>query len=289
MTKWASGDHSIDWTSMGRFFLLALLLANYEEVLGQVNGLIAYFSDAIGPSLGNYSSGQSLTDKVNVLLERTRSKPDYSVFTDGLNNILDWIVSNATHMVIIVSRAVIYCIREIYLMFLMAVGPIALLLSLFPFFESTALHWLRSYLTAGMWAFSMGILDLLLNAYLDRMLASNNDKGLVVMNIGIMLMYLSVPYITSKYMGGLQSQMMRRFASTGPQLAGQAMNYLGGAAAGASAIINATSSTEMKVPTLRDLGAGQVENYGRPPKNGESAFYKALLAGNIPKRTNPDQ
>ena len=291
MTKWASGEHTIDWTGFGRFILLSLLLVNYEEVLTQINSLIAYFSNSIGPGLGNYSSGLSLTEKVNQLLERTRSKPDYSLWTDGLNNIFDWIVSNATHMIIILSRAVIYCIREIYMMFLMAVGPIALLLSLFPFFENTAVHWLRTYLTAGMWAFSMGILDLLLNSYLDRMLATNNDNGLVIMNIGIMLMYLSVPYITSKYMGGLQSQLMRRFSNTGPSTFKQVGNLMGGASEGAKAMVfgNNTPTTIDIESHLAQMAASAKANGMAVGPSSQSQFYANLQGTTIPKRSNSEE
>jgi hypothetical protein len=213
MTKWVLGEKELNLMRFGRFLLLLLCLVNYGEILAQVNGIIAYFSNAIGPSLGNYGSGLSLTGKVNKLLEFNRNKADYSIFKDGLSNILDWLVANCSHLIIIVSRAVIYCIRELYLMFLMATGPIAVLLSMFPWFEKTLDHWLKAYLSAGCWALTMGVLDRILNTYLDRMLESHDGQGLIVMNIGIALMYLMVPYLTSKYIGAVHSQFMGKMSA----------------------------------------------------------------------------
>ena len=243
MTKWAIGERTIDYIAFFRFFLLALLLANYEEVLTQVNTLIAYFCNAIGPGIGNYSSGLSIPDKVNTLLERTRNKEDYSLWTDGLNNIMDWIVSNATQLIIVVARAIVYAIREIYMMFLMAVGPIALLLSMFPILQGSAVHWFKSYISVGLWALTMSVLDLLLNTYLDRMLSTNNDSGLVIMNIGIMLMYLSVPYITSKFIGGLQSRMMQRFSGLGVTVGRSAGNTIMAAGTGGASLAGLNSNS----------------------------------------------
>ncbi len=233
MTKWVLGERELNILRFGRFLILLVCLVNYEEVLAQVNGIIAYFANAVGPSLGNYSSGASLTDKVNQLLTYNKSKQDYSIWKDGLSNLLDWLVANCSHLIIIVSRAVIYCIRELYMMFLMAVGPVAVLLSMFPLFEKTAGHWLKAYLSAGCWALTMGVLDRLLNAYLDRMLGSHDGQGLIVMNIGIALMYLMVPYITNKYIGGVHSQFMGKISGVATGVAGVGRridNAMGGVA-----------------------------------------------------------
>lgn len=237
MTKWAMGETEFDWIYLGRFLLMALLLGSYREVIVQINSIIDYFGSAIGHSIGTYGSGHALTDKVNILLERTRNKQDYSIWTDGLNNILDWIISNCTQVIIIVARAVIYCVREVYMMFLMAVGPVAIVLSMFPILSGSAAHWFRMYLTAGLWSFTLTVLDMLLNSYLDGMLARNDDAGLIVMNVGIMLMYVSVPYMTSKFVGGVQSQTMQRMTGLALSIGGGTGKIAGGAGgvAGAAA------------------------------------------------------
>ncbi len=218
MTRWVVGERSFDLMKLGRFLFLLLALVNYEEMLAQLNALISYFSDAAGPTLGNYNSGSSLTEKVNQLIDKTDSKDNFNLLTDGFSNVLDWLVSNCTHLIIVVARSVIYCIRELYMMFLMATGPVAILLSMFPFFQKTLTHWLSAYLSAGCWALTMGVLDRLLNAYLDRMLESNDGNGLIVMNIGIALMYLMVPYITNKYIGAAHSQFMTRLGGMGSKV-----------------------------------------------------------------------
>ncbi len=275
MTKWVVGERELNIMRFGRFLLLLVCLVNYEEILAQVNGIIAYFADAVGPTLGNYSSGISLTDKVNKLLDYNQSKENFSIWTDGLSNIMDWLVANCSHLIIIVSRAVIYCIRELYMMFLMAVGPVAVLLSMFPLFEKTVTHWLNAYVSAGCWALTMGVLDRILNAYLDRMLETHDGKGLIVMNIGIALMYLMVPYITNKYIGGAHSQFMGRMAGMTTNVLGMGNRISGGVEAMKSGFATNVADIPVRPSVPESLVHPYAESITAPSVGGSPAFQRS--------------
>jgi hypothetical protein len=285
MTRWVVGERELNIMKIGKCLLLLICLTNYEEILGQLNGIIGYFSDAVGPTLGNYNSGTSLTQKVDILLDFNQSKENFNIFTDGLSNILDWLVANCSHLIIIISRAVIYCIRELYMMFLMAVGPIAVLLSMFPLFEKTVLYWLNAYLSSGFWALTMGVLDRILNAYLDRMIATHDGSGLIVMNIGIALMYLLVPYMTSKYIGGTQSQLMGGMVRVTRSILPFAMGISGGTQTAFSSF----GFSKLQKPTMPNLPEKGDHPYSRSmsthSENPTGIFHKSKSM-QIPKQTN---
>jgi len=285
MTRWVVGEQSFDLIRFGRFLLLLLVLVNYEEILAQLNTVISYFADAAGPTLGNYSSGSSLTDKVNQLLEYNGSKENYNLFTDGLSDLLDWLVANCSHMIIVVSRSVVYCIRELYMMFLIATGPVAVLLSMLPFFDKTLYHWLSAYLSAGCWALTMGVLDRLLNAYLDRMLQTHDGNGLVVMNIGIALMYLMVPYITNKYIGAAHSHFMTQMSGMGTRLWGAGGRLVGAAEVTSAAVSDQSWLTE-QMPELLNSKRGSDTSKRQPEGDSNDKFQHLKAYQDITKQEN---
>ncbi len=303
MTKWAMGEREFDWMTMGRFLLMALFLGSYMEIMPQVNGIITYFSSGLGETIGGYGSGHALTDKVNIMLEKTRNKQDFSFWKDGLSNLIDWLISNCTQIIIIVARAVIYCIRELTMMFLMAVGPVAIALSMFPVFSGSASHWFKMYISVGMWAFTLTMFDMLLSVYLDNMIKNNDDTGLIIMNIGIMLMYLSVPHLTSKFISGVHSQSMQKMVGMAMAASGTAGRVAVGrdGQGGAKATFGALSGAAMKPLSsasskgfsgaLKMAGSGYKSirekvsgnNFSSGSKSGEGSFNAQALANDIKK------
>jgi hypothetical protein len=113
-------------------------------------------------------------------------------------------------MIIVVTRAILYIVRSLIMVFLFAVGPIAILLSMFPGFEDNLKHWLKYYIMVGFWTVTLAVLDLILYQYLAYCEKNEVLEGITTMNIGVALMYLIAPYLTGRYIGGQGSQFMSR-------------------------------------------------------------------------------
>lgn len=209
MTK-LYGEKQADFMGIGRLLLLILFLFEYTEIMTQVNSLISYFTESVQIMFDKYGSGHTVVDKVNEVYDKYKDTHPDPGFFDKLSNIMDWVIANCTHMIIIVSRSVTYIIRSLIMVFLFATGPIAILGAMFPGFEGNLKHWLNYYISVGFWAVSLAVLDLILYQYLQYCEEQNSIDGMTTLNIGMALMYLIAPYLTSRYIGGQGSQFMSR-------------------------------------------------------------------------------
>jgi hypothetical protein len=271
-------ERQVDFFSLGKTFLLILFLFQYTEVMTQVNGLMSYFTENVQSVFDIYGSGHTVVDKINLVFDKyQQNHPDPSFF-DHLSNVGDWIIATCTHLIIILSRAIIYIVRSLILVFLYAVGPIAILASMFPGFEENLKHWLKYYIMVGFWTVTLAILDLILYQYLDYCEKNSTIDGLTTVNIGIALMYLIVPYLTSRYIGGQGSQFiskMVQMATVATAMtskvgkgAGQALNFSGGSGGG-----NSVSSMQKARETLsggsnsNSMASSAGRAYGRIKNN----------------------
>ena len=203
-------EREVDFFDLGKTFLLILFLFQYTEVMTQMNNLMSYFTDSVQFMFDKYGSGHTVVDKINEVYDKYKeTHPDPGIM-GALSNIGNWIIANCTHMIIVVTRAVIYIIRSLILVFLFAVGPIAILLSMFPGFEENLKHWLKYYIMVGFWTVTLAVLDMILYQYLDYCEQNSIIDGITTVNIGIALMYLIAPYLTNRYIGGQGSQFMGR-------------------------------------------------------------------------------
>src|ERR1035437_3300260 len=203
-------EAQVDFFDLGKTFLLILFLFQYTEVMTQMNNLLSYFTDSVQFMFDSYGSGHTVVDKINDVYDKYKeTHPDPGIM-GALSNIGDWIIANCTHMVIVVTRAVIYIIRSLILVFLFAVGPLAILVSMFPGFEDNLKHWFKYYVMVVFWTVTLAILDLILYQYLDYCQQNSIIDGITTVNIGIALMYLIAPYLTNRYIGGQGSQFMGR-------------------------------------------------------------------------------
>ncbi len=218
MTKLFS-EKQVDFLGLGKIFLLILFLFEYIEIMTQINSLISYFTESVQLMFDIYGSGHTLIDKVNEVYNKyNATHPNPGIF-DKLSNAIDWIIANCTHMIIVVTRSVTYIIRSLIMIFLFATGPIAILGAMFPGFEGNLKHWLHYYISVGFWAVTLAVLDLILYHYLDYCEKQDTIEGLTTVNIGIALMYLTVPYLTTRYISGTSSQFMSRVVQSATTLA----------------------------------------------------------------------
>ncbi len=233
MTKLYS-EKDADFIGLGKTFLLVLFLFQYTEIMTQINIMISYFTDNVKIMFDQYGSGQTIVDKVNEVYEKYKTSHPDPGFFDKLSNIMDWIIANCTHMIIVVSRAVTYIVRSLIMIFLFATGPIAILLSMFPGFEENLKHWLKYYISVGFWMVSLAVLDLILYNYLQYCEDHETLDGITTVNIGMALMYLIAPYLTGRYIHAHGSMFMSRMI----QSASTMMSIGSGIGRGAQPVIS---------------------------------------------------
>src|ERR1039458_5966078 len=150
-------ERTVDFFDLGKTFLLILFLFQYTEIMTQVNSLLSYFTSNVQFMFDKYGSGHTVVDKINEVYDKYQeTHPDPGIM-GTLSNIGDWIIANCTHMVIVVTRAVIYIIRSLILVFLFAVGPLAILVSMFPGFEDNLKHWFKYYIMVVFWTVTLAI------------------------------------------------------------------------------------------------------------------------------------
>src|ERR1035437_2656832 len=269
-------EAQVDFFDLGKTFLLILFLFQYTEVMTQMNNLLSYFTDNVQFMFDKYGSGHTVVDKINEVYDKYKeTHPDPGIM-GALSNIGDWIIANCTHMIIVVTRAVIYIVRSLIMVFLFAVGPIAILVSMFPGFEDNLKHWLKYYIMVGFWTVTLAVLDLILYQYLDYCEKNSIIDGVTTVNIGIALMYLIAPYLTNRYIGGQGSQFMSRIvqmATTSIALgsrigksANQTLNFtperLAGGGGGTGKLSNTLSGAGRNESTSKGAGTtfGGIKN-----------------------------
>jgi hypothetical protein len=186
-----------------------LFLGFYSEIMGEVLELVQYFSNSVDQKIGNMASGESLAQK---FLDMS-NKQDLLHPQNGwtfIPNFFDWLTADISHLVIMLARTVTYCIREVSLMFLMAVGPLAIVISLFPGFEQGIGVWFKHFISVSFWGVTLGIIDRLFCAYLDNLALQDNTDGFIPLMICLTLMYCMAPMLTSKYIAHGASSVMSR-------------------------------------------------------------------------------
>lgn len=213
MTK-LYNEKRVDFMGLGKTFLLILFLFDYTEIMTQINSLISYFTSSVQMMFDKYGSGHTIVDKINDVYTKYEETHPEPGFLDKMSNVMDWIIANCTHMIIVIARAITYITRSLIMVFLFATGPIAILATMFPGFEENLKQWLKYYISVGFWMVTLAVLDLILYYYLDYCMQTNTIDGLTTINIGMAIMYLMAPYLTSRYISSQGSQFMSRMIQT---------------------------------------------------------------------------
>lgn len=128
-----------------------------------------------------------------------------SWLSQGFNWLINIIAKGLTMMV----RIFYLVLRNVLLIFLVTVGPLALAISVFPGFENTWITWLSTWFQTSMWLVTMNILDAILAESLKGVSVGAGggtdfatSSGLLLLNLAITFMYCMVPTITSYWTGG---------------------------------------------------------------------------------------
>jgi len=276
-------EQEVNFVGLGKSFLLILFLFNYGEVMGQVNNLISYFTDSTQSLFGIYGSGNTLVDKMNKVYEAYEKNHPVGMFDFANTPFIDWLLANLSHMIILIAKSITEIVRSLIMLFLYATGPIAILISLFPSYEDNLKTFFKYYISIGFWAVTLGVLDLLLFHYLDWCEKTGSIDGITTINVGMTIMYLMAPYLTSRYIGGQGSQFMSRMiqnATTAVTMGKMAMvsKVIGGGGAGGkggggslmSSLANKAgipSVEKMTETVARPMGSAFGQAYGAVKNN----------------------
>ena len=249
---------AMDWGPILKATWIFFLLFFYQSLIDTLSVGIQGFTELIAPdqsaaaALSKLTSealtGQAATGTMgqsDVVQQSPGMLEQFSTFFSSFN-----LTAVLTHLftgaVVLVIRKIMEFIQQFVLGFLYVSGPIALTLSMVPSFGQLAMKWLQNFIAVQMWGLSFALLDRMYSAYslsaqhstsglLGSMVnavgpASTDNAKYMIMSVGIIAMYLMVPYLTSLIIGSSAAQS---FAGSVVGMAVGAASAAAGVAAGA--------------------------------------------------------
>lgn len=236
---------AVDFIPLVRGFVVAAILFSYQEVAGTIATAVhtVYLFMIAGHDTGLYAELHRLSDlywafglnlpdvegSVNPLaLVQTFFEHLWNTFQDAVT-MMGFLVSDVLVMVV---RELIWLIRTFVVSFLYIIGPLTIALSVIPGFKDLALRWVQSFVSALAWIVTIGILDHLFFGIRslienDFIFSGENEMSYLVAAVGMIIMYLMVPFLTSYIIG----------QTAAAAFAGQ---FLGGAFVVSKAVAGAT-------------------------------------------------
>jgi hypothetical protein len=221
------GDKSVlQFHQFFRTGLVLLLLFNYTEIAEMIgNALYAFSWDirSADPALGQaqdepfgefviiyataYEMQKAAADMpegstVWDLLQANFFEGMAAIFEDFLASIL---ISGAG-LLIVLARFIMVGIKNIAYFFLMACGPIPIVLSIIPGLGTYTAHWLKGFITVGMWGVTIAVLDLVYAQsiyffFVDTFTKGDDEFTYAFITWMLLVAYLLVPYLTSLLIG----------------------------------------------------------------------------------------
>ena len=222
------GDKSVlQFHHFFRTGLILLLLFNYSEIAEMIgNALYAFSWDirAADPALGKaqhepfgefviiYATAYELQQAATDLPEGATTIWDLlkTDFVEGIETIFeDFLASiliSGAGLLIVLARFLMVGIKNIAYFFLMACGPIPIVLSVFPGMGTFTGHWLKGFITVGMWGVTIAVLDLVYAQSIyffavDTFTNGDDEFTYAFITWMLLVAYLLVPYLTSLLIG----------------------------------------------------------------------------------------
>lgn len=236
LVKTYFGDMRIDPSAIIKVIAIWICLAAYEQIFYALNDATFWFNGLAGIYSGD-DIMQSLNklSETGYLKEHTKefSFPNVKVPFDDMTSFFTWLILAVENGLSMVVRLFIERIRGMLLAFIMVCGPVAFTIATIPGFGGTIGHWFRIFFSTSLWGLTLSILDAIMVGFIQNFTIPTGSTlseasavlDLLVVNGAIILMYLSVPLLTSFYIGSAASAS---FLSAAQGLAGSGMAYAGG-------------------------------------------------------------
>lgn len=208
-----------DFSPLIQGLLLVYVLLSYKEMAWMISSLVSALCHTVPLSPG---IGEALTEMSQLAPQQPSGSGEtdssvwsmFPAFSDVKNlfNSRRIIVGLLTDNVLFLIRLVMDFIRGAIITFLYIVGPVAITLSLVPWFREVALYWLKGFVGIQLWGLTLRVLDRLAYHFnthsmhkleqsgfgMDAQIASD-DLSLIAANLLFILMYLMTPSITSYF------------------------------------------------------------------------------------------
>ena len=133
---------------------------------------------------------------------------------DDFSSFVAWLMSAIQEGLSLVVRLLISKMQVMVVAFMYVAGIFAAMLATVPGFGGSFAYWLKNLLSVLFWSLSLAILDNLIVFFLKNYQPDSADAmiDLVVLNLAIIIMYISIPLLTSLYIGhsavsGIMSKM----------------------------------------------------------------------------------
>ena len=268
---------AIDFVPLVRGFVIAAILFNYAEITGFIAVAVhaVYLVIIDGTDTGLYAELHGLSDlywafglnlpapddSISPLaLVQTFFEHLWNTFQDAVT-LMGFMVSDALIMII---RELMWLIRTFLVSFLYIVGPLTIALSVIPGFQPFALRWVQAFISALAWIVTIGILDQLFFGVRslienDFIFNGETEMSYLVAAIGMIIMYLMVPFLTAYIVGQTAATA---FAS----------HFAGGAF-----IVGKLAGTASRLITKAAGARGVAKSWG-----GQGAYQQASSKGHGP-------
>ena len=122
---------------------------------------------------------------------------------DDFSSFVAWLMSKIQEGLSLFVRLLIGKMQVMILAFMYVAGIFAAMLATIPGFSGSFGHWLKNLLSVLFWSLTLAILDNLMVFFFKSYQPDPADAmiDLVVLNLAIIIMYISVPLLTSLYIG----------------------------------------------------------------------------------------
>ena len=294
------GDKSIlQFHHFFRTGLILLLLFNYTEIAEMIgNALYAFSWDirSADPALGkaqNEPFGEFVTIYATAyeVQQAATDMPEGSTtiwdllqtnFVEGIEAIMeDFLASiliSGAGLLIVLARFIMVGIKNIAYFFLMACGPIPIVLSVIPGLGSFTGHWLKGFITVGMWGVTIAVLDLVYAQsiyffYVDTFTNGDDEFTYAFITWMLLVAYLLVPYLTSLLIGqaAVQSFGQKVF---GVVLTAATVGAASAKMAGSKAVSSTTaSSSAQSSATAASTSGGATAGAAAQPSYHQHVYH----------------
>ena len=279
------GDKSVlQFHHFFRTGLILLILFNYPEIAEMIgNALYAFSWDirAADPALGKaqeepFGEFVIIYATAYEVQKAAAEMPEGSTiwdllqtnFIEGIEAIMeDFLASiliSGAGLLIVLARFLMVGIKNIAYFFLMACGPIPIVLSVIPGLGTYTAHWLKGFITVGMWGVTIAVLDLVYAQsiyffYVDTFTNGDNEFTYAFITWMLLVAYLLVPYLTSLLIGqaAVQSFGQKVFGVVlTAATVGAATMKIAGSKAAASNSASSTAGSSAKAASTTGAAAG---------------------------------
>lgn len=240
LVKTFFGDMTFDPSSMIRVIFVWIALAAYEPLAYAIYNATMYFTGVFGSTQDVLKSLRDLSDNPYLAAHKQEfGLPGKTVtipFNDA-TSFFTWLVLAVENGLAMIIRVFIERIRAILIAFILAAGPFAFAFSTIPGLGGVIGQWFRAFVSTSLWGLTLAILDAIMVGFAKTWTVTTGTPlaeagavlDLLVINAAIIIMYLSVPLLTSFYFGGSAAAS---FLKAAQGAAGGVAGVAGGYAAG---------------------------------------------------------